>query len=146
MDNKELYNVRLLFFADHIASIKYHLAHELIDGVELVTVSEKVRIHYKVQYRHWIFDELPGVFEDWYYDEMTGTALFPGCDPKNGAAAAVIDYFGLNEDEFCHCFDIEGLQQARFGGAGLNNESSGSDFAFNIVELVKYRRKAADEG
>ncbi|HET6992348.1 MAG TPA: hypothetical protein VFJ43_13530, partial [Bacteroidia bacterium] len=55
---------------------------------------------------------------------------------------AVIDFFGLNQDEFCHCFDIEGFQLCeRFGGAKLSLQSQGNDIARNIIDIVKKRRE-----
>lgn len=141
--NKEIYNERLLFFADFLKGEETPRDAELLSEVELVAVEHKVRIHYKVKYRQWIFEVLPGAFDQWYFDEFSGDPLYEGCDTEAGTVAAVIDFFGLSQDEFCHCFDIEGFQLCdRFGGVKLNIDSSqGNEIAHNIVELVKRRRQ-----
>lgn len=147
MNEREIYNERLLIFADHLAGVEYHKSHDLIEEVELVGLADKIRIHYQVKYKHWVLDELPNAFEEWTYHEQTGAASYPGCDPELGAAAAYIDYMRLSEDEFCHLLDIEGFQQPeRFGGKKLDENSSGKDFADNIAALVKHRRKVVNEG
>jgi hypothetical protein len=61
-----------------------------------------------------------------------------GADEQEGTIAAAIDFFDLNPDEFCFLFDVEGFQLIeQFGGDFLNFESSGPDFARNILALVK---------
>jgi hypothetical protein len=143
---EETYNQRLLQLADFIDGIKNLPTQNMIDVVELVALEEKVRIHYKVMYRFWVFEELPAVFDEWYYYEMNGNAVCTGTNPEEGTVAAVIDWFGLNQDEFCHCFDLEGFQMCeRFGGEKLNFESQGTEIARNIVELVKRRREKNEQ-
>jgi hypothetical protein len=143
MNEKETYNNRLLIFADHLSHIAYHRSHELIEEVEVVALEVNFRVAYTVKYRHWIFDELPNVFESWCYHEATGNSLHEGDDPEEGTIASVIDFFGLTLEEFGHLFDIEECQLTdEFGGEKLSLENSltGTVIAGNIVEFVKKRR------
>jgi hypothetical protein len=142
---KSIYNERLAKFGEHISQFTKdnpHYEMGLTNQVELVALEERVRIHYKVLYHEWIFEELPVCFDEWYYDEQTGNPLYEGCDPKEGTVAAVIDFFNLSLDEFGHLFDIEGFQLCnRFGGAPLTINSHGIDVAQNISELLKRRKE-----
>lgn len=141
---KNIYNERLLIFADHLANTPYHQLNDLIEEVNIVALEQNVQIPYMMRYRYWVFDELPAVFDDWYYDTVTGAALFEGCDPEQGTVVAVIDYFNLTQDEFGHLFDIDSYQLvARFGGENLTSENTktGVVYASNIVEFVKRREQ-----
>ena len=145
MNEQETYNQQLLKFADYLDGINQHPEHGLTNEIELVDLDYKKRTHYKVMYSPWVFDELVSVFEEWYFSEFTGGALFEGCDTENNTATAVIEYFGLSLEEFCHLFDIEngGLQQCElYGGTKLTLESQGSEIARNIVELVQRKRQS----
>ena len=148
MNEREIYNLRLLKFADHIAQYTEHDPHPeygLVFNVHVVAIEHgddmPIHIPYDVKYHYWVFEELPVVFDEWYYDEDTGDTLCTLSDPEQGTVAAVIDFFSLSLDEFGHLFDIERYQLIdRFGGDWLSFESHGDAIARNIVDLVKVRR------
>lgn len=147
MNAYNIYTKRLLKFAKHIESITNHPEHGLYGVVNLIALEERVRIPYKVKYHEWVFEELPAVFESWYFTEKWGDPMWEGCDPAEGTVASVIDFFSLTLDEFSQLFDVEGFQHLnRFGGRILTLESTGADIAYNIVELVSRKHKDTGPG
>lgn len=139
MNDKNIFNQRLLKFADHLAGVKNHPEAGLFETVTLVAleVEETIRIPYDVRYHAWVFGELPACFNEWYYEEKYGNAVWEGTDPTEGTVASVIDFFDLSLDEFGHLFDVEGFQLIdRFGGEILSDISDGSVIANNIIQLV----------
>jgi hypothetical protein len=143
MKDTKIYTKRLLKFAKHLKKITEHAAHGLLKETEVIALTSKVRIHYNVKYQEWVFDELPIVFNEWHFTEKYGHPMCEGMNESEGTVAAVIDFFNIDQDEFCHLFDVEGLQSPpRFGGSILSLESSGPAFASNIYELVKIKNDA----
>ncbi len=140
MKTKKIFTDRLLKFAKHLETIKNHPEHGLYKEAELIALAVKARIHYKVVYHPWVFEELPAIFDEWYFAEKYGEPLFEGCTIEEGTVTAVVDFFDLTLDEFNHLFDVEGLQlPERFGGQHLTFESDGPALAHNIYELVKIK-------
>lgn len=140
MKTKNKYNERLLKFAKHLEVITNHYEFGLYQSASLVEVEKKRNTSFKVTYHEWVFGELPVIFSDWYFDKKFGRPLCKGSAPEEGTVAAVIDFFNLRMDEFCHLFDVEGFQSVqKFGGAHINFESDGPALARNIFELVEHR-------
>jgi hypothetical protein len=136
---EQIYIERLLKFADYLDGIKNHPEHGLVRQVNFIALEDRVRIPYQAMYQHWVLDELPAVFDEWYYHLESGDALWENADPELGSIAHICLFFGLDQDSFCHCFDISPAGQLceRFGGTELDENSEGPDFARNIVEMVK---------
>lgn len=140
MKKTEIQNQRLLKFANHLNSIKkFH--EQQFDEIELVELEEKVRIHYKVKFNYLLLDELPKVFEEFYYNEVYGAPTLDETSPEEeNSIAGVAVFFGLGPDMFAHLFDVEGYQNTiLYGGKQLTMDSQPSDFAQNIIEFVKWR-------
>jgi len=145
MNEREKQNEKLLIWADYIDGMIPPPTPDffLTDSVELVVVDKKTRFHILATFRPWLLDFLPGCFDEWHYHEITGNPTFFGCDEEAGTVAAVVDFFGLSHEEFCHCFcfdyELPELDK-KFGGEKLTEESQCSDIARNIVELVRRRK------
>ncbi|MGQ0828921.1 MAG: hypothetical protein ACT4ON_11080 [Bacteroidota bacterium] len=137
---RNIYNQRLLTFAKHLAVIKQHPEMGLFGTVNLVNLEIKKRTHYKIKYHEWVFEELPGIFDDWFFTEKYGNPMWEGINEENGTVEAAIDFFGLNLFEFSHLFDVEGLQYLHlFGGEKLSENSNGPVISKNIIQLVNSR-------
>lgn len=144
MKTQNKYNNRLLKFAKHLEKITNHYEFGLYQTVNLVELAKKRNVTLMVTYHEWAFAELPAIFNDWYFDEKFGKPLCEGSLPEEGTVGAVIDFFNLRMEEFCHLFDLEGFQNVeRYGGGYLNFESEGPDLAKNIYELLKRRNDAS---
>jgi len=143
---KNLYNERLLKFAEHLLKIKNHRTEGLFMTVNLVALEEQIFIPYTVRYHYWMFEELPVCFDkQWFYDEMSGDPVWENINSDEGTVASVIDFFDLSLDEFAHLFDVDGFQHVdRFNGEKLSEISDGAAIAKNIVELVAGRNKNVD--
>lgn len=140
MKTQNKFNDRLIKFAKHLDTIQNHYEFGLYQTVNLIELAKKRNLTLMVTYHEWAFAELPAIFDEWYFDANFGRPLFEGCIPEEGSVGAVIDFFNLRMEEFCHLFDLEGFQNVeRFGGGFLNFESDGPDIARNIFELVKRR-------
>jgi hypothetical protein len=144
MKTNKIYTDRLLKLAMHLVVITNHPEHGLIEKVSLVDITHNERLHSEMTYQSWLFEELPAVFEEWYFTLRLGNPMCEGSEEKEGTVAAVIDFFDLSLDELRFLFDIEGYQLAeQFGGEILNFESDGPVYARNILALIKSREKRA---
>lgn len=138
MKQNNKYTERLIKFAKHLEKITNHYEFGLYKTVSLVELEKKRNTSFLVTFHEWVFQELPMVFDEWHFAGKFGEPLYKGCLPEERTVEAVIDFFNLRMDEFCHLFDLEGFQNvARFGGNQLNFESDGPALAENIYELVK---------
>lgn len=137
---ENIYNERLLRFAKHLETITEY-PEGLFENVTIVVLEKGNVIRYEAKYHYWIFEELPVCFSDWEFDERFGNPVWVECNPEDGPAASVIDFFSLTLPQFSHLFDIESVQDVkRFGGKPLIESSTSLDIAFNIRELVKRRK------
>jgi hypothetical protein len=144
MKTNKIYTDRLLKFARHLEAITNHPEHGLIETVNLVGIAHSERFHSEMTYQSWLMEELPAVFEEWYFTLRHGNPMCEGSEEKEGTVAAVIDFFDLSLDELRFLFDVEGSQLAeQFGGDILNFDSDGPIYARNIYALVKSREKRA---
>lgn len=140
MKTKNKFNERLIKFAKHLEQITNHYEFGLFQSASLVEVEKKRNTSFMVTYHEWAFGELPVIFNEWYFDEKFGKPVCKGSAPEEGTVGAVIDFFNLRMDEFCHLFDVEGFQNPnKFGGDYINFESDGPAIAKNIFELVERR-------
>lgn len=140
MKTKNKYNERLIKFAKHLEKTTNHYEFGLYKQASLVEVEKKRNTSFLVTFHEWVFEELPIVFKEWYFAEKTGDPVCEGSLPEEGTVGAVIDFFNLRMDEFCHLFDLEGFQNVKkFGGSYLNFESEGPVLAKNIFDLVERR-------
>lgn len=142
MKTNHIYTERLLKLAKHIESIKNHPEHGLLETVKLVDlISKKKMTQYEVRFQQWIFEELPIIFDDWYFNDTKGCPIWEGANESGDTVSSVVDFFGLTLPEFIHLFDIDGFQQTELlGGKPLSVESNGYDVANNIYELIERRR------
>lgn len=136
---KNIYNQRLLTFANHLAKIKKHPEQGLFETVTLVSLEEHRSIYYEVKYHYWVFEELPVCFDSWCYSEKYGNPMWEDADTQEGTVASVIDFFNLKLEEFRHLFDINGQDFLSSNGDTLTETSDGSNLSINITEFV-YRR------
>ncbi|MCW3083513.1 MAG: hypothetical protein JWP12_879 [Bacteroidetes bacterium] len=140
---KTIYNERLIHYADHLATIKDHAEHGIYRMATLTALEKKLHTSYIVKTHNWCYEELPMIFDEWGYDEFSGDAILLRMKPQEGTIAGVIDFFDMTLKEFCHVFDLDGLQDIeQYGGILLTPDSDGADIAYNIIELVRGRENA----
>ncbi len=137
---KNIYNQRLLKFAEHLAKITNHPEREKFEIFLVIGLKKFITIIHEIKYSCWIFEELPVIFNEWSYQEKFGNTAWEYGIDKEGTMASAIDFFGLTFEECSHLFSLDGFQnQNLFGGKKLSNNSDGPDIAINIIELVKRR-------
>lgn len=138
---KNIYNQRLLRFADHLANIKNHPEKGIIETIFFVELEKSLNITHKVMYNYWVFEELPACFDEWFYEERFGNPTWEDAVDNEGTIPSVIVFFDLTHDEFAHLFDINGANySSRFGGEKISENSDGPEFAENIITLIKSRK------
>lgn len=143
MKTKNKYTERLLKFAKHIESITNHPEFGLTETARLVELSPRAPQCFMVVYPRWVFEELPVIFDDWFYEFHTGNPICKGSDVEEGTLGAATYFFDLTLGEVCQLFDLEGKQDVKkYGGQHLNFESNGPEMAQNIYELVKRKKTA----
>lgn len=139
-----IYNNRLMKFAQHLYTLDSHPERGLYDIVTLVAIEGKVLIPYDFKYPNYLFDELAHLFDEWELSEITGEAVLKDSTERN-TIFDICTFFDLSHDELS-IFDLDGCQLIeRFGGKKLNTDSPASDIAFNIIELIKKRKEADNE-
>lgn len=95
----------------------------------------------EVSIHDWLFYELPKIFPEWYIDEEFDHPVFEGCVADEGTVTSVIDFFDLDMYEFLELFALEGYQRGdKYGIPEPGFLCDYSDFAENILKLVKFRR------
>lgn len=139
-----IYNNRLMKFAQHLYTLDSHPERGLYEIVTLVAIEGHVLIPYDFKYPNYLFDELSHLFDEWELSEKTGEAVLKDSSERN-TIFDICTFFDLSLDELS-IFDLDGCQLIdRFGGKKLSTESPASDIAFNIIELIKKRKEAENE-
>lgn len=147
MKSQDKSNERLLKFAQHLEQIKNHPEQGIFDTVEFVELELRKERRHKILYHAWVFEELPLIFKEWGFNGKFGNPLPDDIQDEEGTVAAVLDFFDLTLFEFCHLFNLEGIQDPqRYGGKHLTFEADGPDLAQNIRDLVAARisKKSSD--
>lgn len=143
MKTKKQFNERLLKLAKHLESTTNHPEFGLTETARLIELSPRAPHSFMVVYPRWVFEELPAIFDEWFYDKQTGNPICDGADEEEGTLGSAIYFFDLSLEETCHLFDLEGKQNVEaFGGLRLNFESDGPELAQNILALVATRMSA----
>ncbi len=139
-----IYNNRLMKFAQHLYTLDSHPERGLYEIVTLVAIEGHVLIPHDFKYPYYLFDELAHLFEEWELSEKTGEAVLKD-SPECNTIFDICTFFDLSLDELS-IFDLDGCQLIeRFGGKKLDTDSSASDIAFNIIELIEKRKEAENE-
>src|SRR4051812_47855924 len=112
-----IYNKRMMRFAQHLYTLDLHPERGLYDTVTLVALEEHVRITYDMKYPNYLFDELPLLFDEWELSERTGDAVLKDSTERNTIFDACT-FFDLSLDELS-IFDLDGHQLEQFGGKQL---------------------------
>jgi hypothetical protein len=142
MKMQKKYNERLIKFAKHLEKITNHHEMGLIDTAELIELEENKYTGYKMVYHGWVFDELPLVFDEWYFHHDFGHPLYEGGPIEYGTTGCVADFFGLSRTELMHLFDLQRSQDTdKYGGLILDFDSEGPELCINIFDLVEFRTK-----
>lgn len=146
-----IFERRLRQFALYLYKLGEHPEQGLFETVHLGAIEdgetddEKIVIWYEMKYPHYIFDELVQIFPDhWEFSERGNPVLMnleasEGTDMEQNTVADVCIFFDLSLEELS-IFDLEGYQLESLGSKKLDFNSTVSDFAFNIAELVKRRK------
>lgn len=135
------YNERLIILANYIKHIELNPKMLKYGVVHLCLFSDDGRDEHTVKYPYWVFEELPHIFHEWYFDKEQGIPLLSSLGYHDETCSGIFDYFSLCPFEFIHLFSLDGYQDTqKYGGKELNFSSSGKDIADNIYEFVKRRR------
>ncbi len=139
---KHIADLRLLKYAEHLSKLKNHYEHGLFSTVIINIYEEHVRLECRCQCHDWSFQELCAAFPDYWYYGDDGEPVSKFSEPEANVVEAICDWFALDPDEFIHLFDVELSKTQsikRYGGTKFTVDSSCSDLANNIFQLVKRR-------
>lgn len=138
----ELFNYRLILFADFIAS-----ANEPLQKFMKITKMRDSATHatpINVLYNSSVFELLPDCFDSWFFECNTGDPVIEGFEMGIGTIQSVFTFFNLRScKEFSHLFDITGNGQAveLYGGKVLTKKSTLKDYAENLIDFAQKRLK-----
>lgn len=134
------YNERLIILANYIKNIELNPKMLQYGVVHLCLFDDNKRIDHNVRYPYWVFEELPNIFNEWYYNSELGIPLLKGLGYHDETCSGIFDFFNLSPFEFIHLFSLDGNQDIqKYGGKQLAFESCGQDIANNIYEFVRRR-------
>lgn len=133
---KEIYRERLLMLADHLDS--EHAIEEVeLRPIRLCEVEKGYNITYNVQVFQSVFQNLPAIFPEWYWDEETGEAKLSGLDPEMNSVYGVCTFFDLELEQLMHLFTVKNQKVHWYHGEVLTVRSTHFDIALNIVQFVR---------
>jgi hypothetical protein len=134
----KIYNERLIKFAKHLAKIKTHPQMGEYNYAILCGIEHEKQVEFATCYHAWIFDDLPLLFNEWYFNSKLNESFLIGVAEEDGSVAGVFDFFGLSPHEFRHLFDVDGMQEPYYyGGTFLDGDSNGEEISKNIFRFIQ---------
>jgi len=144
MKSNRIYNYRLAVFASHLRkiNIKKQPHYGQFMSVPLCNIVNGGELYFEVLIHAWLFDCLPILFEEWYYNSNLRSPMLIGFDPNENPIGGVFDFFNLSPNDFRYLFSVESMQDLdSYGGKFIMKDSSVNDIADNITNFVHNRQR-----